>query len=507
MNKRLAFFAAGYFICQAAAAQEPSDALRFSYTLPGGTARVKAIGGAMGSLGGDITATFVNPAGLAFYRTGDLVLSPQLRFGNTKATYMDRTEQEKLNKFNWGTTGFVFGGGSNSGNMHGAALSLAYNRSADFNNNVFYQGANNRSSFAQKYLEEVNGRNANSVASDYPYGASLALNTYYIDTFNTISAFKTLAPTGTGLLQQQTINETGGIDEFAIGGAVNMDNKVMIGASIGVPVLRYHRLSQFGEADATDNPNNGFEAMVINEDLKTSGAGLNAKIGVIFKPQEAWRVGLAFHSPTLFSLTDNYFVSMQTDTEGYQGVQRQNSEDVSGAASEFKYTFTTPYRAVASVSYVLHEVEDVSKQQGFITADIEYVNYKAASYQPDNEVVNDQSTKEYLRSVNRAIDNAYKGAVNARLGGELKFTTLMVRAGLAYYGNPYQQFDGEKANRINLSGGLGYRNRGFFADLTYVHALNKDVHFAYRLENPADYAGANLRQSLGNVLFTIGFKL
>ncbi|HVF81191.1 MAG TPA: hypothetical protein VM884_04635, partial [Flavisolibacter sp.] len=50
-------------------AQEPADALRIAWNVQGGTARVQAIGGAMGSLGGDITATFVNPAGLGFYRT------------------------------------------------------------------------------------------------------------------------------------------------------------------------------------------------------------------------------------------------------------------------------------------------------------------------------------------------------------------------------------------------------------------------------------------------------
>ena len=32
-------------------AQEPADALRFAWTVPGGTARQQAIGGAMGSLG------------------------------------------------------------------------------------------------------------------------------------------------------------------------------------------------------------------------------------------------------------------------------------------------------------------------------------------------------------------------------------------------------------------------------------------------------------------------
>lgn len=39
-------------------AQTPEDALRLSWNVQGGTARAQAIGGAMGSLGGDITATF-----------------------------------------------------------------------------------------------------------------------------------------------------------------------------------------------------------------------------------------------------------------------------------------------------------------------------------------------------------------------------------------------------------------------------------------------------------------
>ena len=49
-------------------AQIPEDALRMSYFRPTGTAREQAIGGAMGSLGGDITANYVNPAGLGFLK-------------------------------------------------------------------------------------------------------------------------------------------------------------------------------------------------------------------------------------------------------------------------------------------------------------------------------------------------------------------------------------------------------------------------------------------------------
>src|SRR5829696_7657011 len=90
-------------------AQEPADALRFSWAVPGGTARSQAIGGAMGSLGGDISATFVNPAGLAFYKTGDLIFSPKVLFSKNKSTYFDHTEKESFSKFTWGTTGFVAG--------------------------------------------------------------------------------------------------------------------------------------------------------------------------------------------------------------------------------------------------------------------------------------------------------------------------------------------------------------------------------------------------------------
>jgi len=132
-------------------AQEPIDALKFSWYTPGGSARTKAVGGAMGSLGGDITATFVNPAGLAFYKTGDFVLSPLYQFQKTKSNYNGTNADDKTNRFNWGTTGFVIGGGDSRKNVRNVAFSIAMNRTADFNNDVLYQGANNQSSLSQKY--------------------------------------------------------------------------------------------------------------------------------------------------------------------------------------------------------------------------------------------------------------------------------------------------------------------------------------------------------------------
>jgi hypothetical protein len=496
-------------------AQEPADALRYSWNTPGGTARVQAIGGANGSLGGDISSTFINPAGLGLYKTGDFVFTPNIEFGKAKASYLGRDTVDKLpGKFLFGTSGVVFGTGGAGKSIKGGAVSLAFNRSGDFNSNIRYWGLNNKSSYSQKFLEEIrnnNDRDANSVAGNYPFGTSLGFNTYWIDTVAGGSSnnynFQTRAPIATGLIQQNVIAAKGGINEFALGFGLNLREKILLGGSIGVPILSYERNGEFTEADATPNSNNKFEYAQVTDNLTTSGVGINLKLGVILKAADSWRLGLAFHSPTLYTLTDKYFTSITTNTESYMGVQTQNSEDVSGAPHEFKYELITPYKFIASASYVLHEVQDVRQQKGFVTADIEYINYKASSFQPDQtNATNDQSTKDYLNSLNNAIDKAYKGAFNFRVGGELKFTTFMVRAGAAYYTNPYQNIHGENGNKLNLSGGIGYRNAGFFIDLTYVQTLMKDVNFAYRLDS-SPYFGANIKNNIGNAILTIGFKI
>lgn len=493
-------------------AQEPADALRYSWYVPGGTARIRAVGGAMGSLGGDITATFVNPAGLGFYKTGDFVVSPAYQFGKTKSTYLGRTEKEDQHRFTWGTTGFVWGGSGGRNNTSGA-FSLAYNRTADFNQDILYRGLNTQSSYSQKFLEEISRNNikdGNALASNYPFGSSLAFNTYWIDTVgggtNGNFQFQSRSANllSTGLLQQNLVYSRGGIDEVALGVAVNRNDKIMFGGSLGVPFLHYKKTSEFLEADATAN-NNNFNYAMVQDDLKTTGVGFNLKAGMIYKPREFWRLGLAIHSPTFFTLTDRYKTSITADVEKGQTLSDYSVDYNNDEASEFKYSYFTPYRVIGSVSYVIREVQDVTKQKGFLTADVEYVNYKASSFSPEKENET-ESTKSYLKQLNRAIDQAYKGAFNFRAGGELKFNVVMVRLGAAYYGNPYKDINGEKGSKINLTGGLGYRHKGIFADLTYVHAINKDVNFAYRLSS-APYSGANLKNTMGNVYLTVGFKI
>lgn len=64
-------------------AQGEVEALKFSRHDLYGTARSMAMGGAFGALGGDITGVSINPAGIAVYRSSEVVGT--FAFANQKA--------------------------------------------------------------------------------------------------------------------------------------------------------------------------------------------------------------------------------------------------------------------------------------------------------------------------------------------------------------------------------------------------------------------------------------
>ena len=306
--------------------------------------------------------------------------------------------------------------------------------------------------------------------------------------------------------QAHTIETSGGVTEIALGYAANMDDKIYIGGSVGLPIVKYQRKSFFREEDATGNNDNNFNFSETSETFTTKGMGINAKLGIIVKPADYIRLGLAVHTPTWYSLKDSYDGNMTTDLEKYRttpGATHVTLADIliAGEIPQYQYELTTPWKFMLSGSYVLREAEDVRQQKGFITADVEYTTYKSNKFR-NAEDYNDDG---YYDQINTTMKDYYKGAFNFRVGGELKFTTLMTRLGFAYYGNPYSDKE-LKANKMFISGGLGYRNAGIFIDLTYVHGLQKDVNFPYRLPDKAN-TFASTKGNGGNVMLTFGFKI
>jgi len=495
--------------------QIPEDVLKYSFFPQTGTARNLAIGGAMGSLGGDITANYVNPAGLGNFRTGEFVFTPGYFLNNNKTEFRDTKFNNTKNNFSFGNIGFVFGAANPYQPTTSQAFSIAVAKTANFNNTVQYKGYNNYSSFSEQWAEEVSksGDSIGGILSNaqYAYGSAPALYTYLVDTFRVNGNLVVKATpefvleTGKALLQEKTIATSGGIYELAFGYAYNKKDKLLIGGSLGIPIVNYQNTTTFRESDTSADKNNNFNYATYTDDYSTHGAGMNLKFGVIYKPKEYIRLGLAVHTPTyMFALKDKRSTFLETDTENYNQVASISSKYFTNdQPGESRYTMLTPWKVLVSGSYVFREIEDVRKQKGFITADIEYVGYNNGGFYSANENP-DEGELNYYKDLNRVIRSQYKSNFNFRLGGELKFNIIMARLGFAYYTNPYKDA-ALKANRMLLSGGLGYRNKGFFIDLTYVHSFNKDVDFAYRLQDKSN-TFATVDTQRGNIVATVGLK-
>jgi hypothetical protein len=176
---------------------------------------------------------------------------------------------------------------------------------------------------------------------------------------------------------------------------------------------------------------------------------------------------------------------------------------ISPPANTVGYNLYSPWKFILSGSYIFGGGEaDVKQQKGFLTADLEYTTTGSPRFKPENN--NTQAQSDYYDSVNAGVRNSYKGSLGMRLGGELKFNTLMARAGFAYYTTPYKESD-LKADRLFVSGGLGYRNRGIFVDLTYVMGFSRDANFPYRLSDKSNVV-ATLKENGGTIIATVGFK-
>jgi hypothetical protein len=498
---------------QQVSAQVPEEALRLSWRPQMGTARNQAIGGAMGSLGGDATTNNVNPAGLAFYKTSDFLLTPVYQFEKGTNNFRGTTHTtQNQNNFGLGTSGFVFGG---LGNKSKSSFGLTVTKVADYKQSIAYYGQNNYSSFAEPLADEfaASGLTIDQAlnSNDVSVPTKMAIYTYLVDTATINGSKQVIARSEfSSLLNQEHVSEvSGGITEITAGWGYEVNEKFMGGISLGIPIVRIDRNTYYRETDASGNDDNDFNYMAYREKFSLKGIGLNIKAGLIYRPKEYIRLGLALHSPDMMTLTETFNSGLAADLEklfapntGYDSVA---SSTITGNTNEqTKYTTYSPGKIILSGSYVFREVENINRQKGFITADIEFTNYKWMSFSSSEEVT--PETKTYYKPFNDAIDAIYKTAFNFRVGGELKFKIIMARLGFAYYSSPYKD-KSLKASKMNLSGGLGYRHKGMFLDLTYVHHINKDVNFPYRVNAPRANTYATLKETGGNVLLTVGVKI
>lgn len=497
-------------------AQLPEDALRYGYPIMSGTARNQAIAGAGASLGGDITSAHINPAGIGMYKNREIVLTPGFSFINNNYTYKGAGNKSNDNAFSLGTSGLVFGKLNAYNPRNSSAWSISVTQLANYNNHVEYSGVNKISSWSEQYVEQLAADHAsvNQAETGYPFGSSLAYWTFLVDTVSdaqgNVMGYVSQAPVpGTengvgGVSQHNIIDTRGGAHEIALAYAGNKGDKVYFGGSMNFPIYSYTKDQLYREQDITTNPNNYFDYFEYREHYTSSGFGINFKLGVIVRPIDRLRLGLAIHTPTFASLTDYITTSITTNTENYTTYPQPLTKSSTELAEnpKYEYSLMTPFKAIVSGSWVINEVSDITRQKGFITADIEYVNHNGTNYSALNGA--SQQDVDYYSQLNAAIKKRYKDAFNFKVGGELKFNTIMARAGFGYFTSPFE--DKQLAgSRTLLSGGLGYRNKGFFVDLTYMHVFLNQTNVPYYLnDKPSPIADG--KNNLGNLILTFGMK-
>lgn len=521
--KRMVLAIAMTGACYTLQAQNIDDALRFSSSAPSGSARAQAVGGALGALGGEASSMYVNPATVGFFRTSDFSFTLGVPSVSTTGNYLGQSASDSRTNFNISNATIIWGGrrkkpGSKWQNFSGG---IGINRTANYNQRTYYTGDIQNSSISLNYAQApVNAGVTNpdaQLGGSYDqtilaHSSALAYQTWLINPTGTPwnGGFRSAAVANDGSVavrQERNNFERGGNTEFAGTFGANYDNKFYIGGGIGIPNISYKRDLTWTETNINTAAAD-LNYFSTTEVLSTNGTGINGKLGIIYKPVRALSIGATIHSPSWLWLNDEYHTDMITSSKA-NGINVASSRDSreDGLDDASKYTVRTPWKGAASFTYLFAPSADTRKPTGFLSADVEYVDYASMHYKFRN---NDGFDRETEMDRNTAISNTYQGAINARLGGELKLHTIAFRLGYAYYGSPYKVAD-LNASRSYYSGGVGYRNQGFYIDLTFVYGTRTSYEQPYNLingvsNNYVDPTPAKLETNSYTGLATFGWK-
>lgn len=473
----------------AAFSQTAPDVLKYSYLTPGGTARYLGAGGAFGALGAEFSTLSQNPAGLAMYRTDELMLTPALRFSNTESTLAGGNNaaiDESKSHFHFDNVGIVFNTTPRKGNWKTFNVGLGYNQLANYNQGIYYTG-NAEGTILNNWFADAQVILSNGTEDDLdPFTSRLAydVNAIYYQDNNLSDDFAGNA--NATLERSQTLTQSGTMNEMVISFAGNYNEKLMIGATVGVPFVRYRLSGEYQEKDA-GSVVDYFDDLNYTEDLSTDGIGVNFKFGVIYRASQALRLGAAFHSPTWLSLTDDYsntFAYTYTDASG------TFSDQAVSPGGNFDYKLATPWRASISGSYLI-------RKAGFLSAEVEWVDYSANKYNFTADIAN-TANQEAERQVNNEIQRLFEPKMNLRFGGEAVLDQFRLRAGVNLLGKPYAN-DSDYNMAYTFGGGV--RGESFYLDLGCRLGRGEG--------SVVPYSGApavSTKNRVTDILLTIGFK-
>lgn len=472
-------------------AQTAGDALRYSYWEYGGSARYAATAGATGALGGDYSSIISNPASIAAFRRSEFAFTPGISISGTSSNFSGNTFSEKKTRANVNHASIVFAK-AKPGTWKTVNFGLGYNKLADFNQKFNYTGRT-QGSIVNHFLNLAQGLTPGEL-SDFDTGLAYDTDLIYLpDPDNAPTFYENDFTSENQTTKFQNVENSGSMGEMNLSVGGNFDHKLYLGASIGVPFVNYSYSKTYEETDEDASIPN-FDNMEFRESLNTSGIGININIGAIYRVNQAVRLGASFHSPTWLSLTDSYSNGISSNIT-YAGATTPVEYESNSDVGNYEYRQSTPMRLKGHMGFIIKKI-------GFVSAEVEYLNYSKNKYNFNN--ISGSGDLAYEGIVNGEIQNIFQSAVNLKLGTEFVLKKqYRVRAGYALLGNPYVNNTGIfDSNQLSM--GVGYRKDNFFVDLAYVHRMGSEFYQAYAQESSSPMLENDL--SSDNILLTVGVK-
>ena len=474
-----------------ALAQSDADALRYSQSSISGTARFVSMSGAFGALGGDLSSMAINPAGLGIYRKSEFTISTSIYMNQTTTDFIGMKATENKLNFNIPNFGFVFthltqADKKDKAGWKSISFGIGLNRLNNFHTHSFYESKNYENSLLNHFVETANsGTSLDPFYEQLAYDAGLI---YYPNDSTDLFTSDMGDSAGTYPITQRRSSTTrGGISEWNFSLGANYNNLIYLGGSLGITSLRYIEESIYSEDDK-DNVIPVLNHYSLQQNVNTSGTGVNLKLGVIVRPADWLRIGAAFHSPTFYaSMNDNYKNIINSSLEN---IATSPAESPDGT---FDYSMATPLKAIGSIAFII-------AKSGLISADYEFVDYPGTRF---------DASGASFSEVNDAIRSKYTGAGNLRVGGEYRWDAISFRAGYGLYGSPFsskEKLSGSDYSKTCYSGGIGIRDKNYFIDLGYAYSESHEYFQAYTLQNDVPVAGSKNKVVNHNFVVTFGIK-
>lgn len=488
-------------------AQTEIDALRFSRIYPYGSARSTAMGGAFGALGGDISSLSVNPGGIGVFRKSEISFTSMLDFNKVESGIFERSK----NRYLIGSLGFV--ASFTTGNKKWKSINFGFNyiNLNNFNRDGVLGGhISENSSLIDVWKMEADGHKR---ADLDPFTTSLAYDAYLLKKNpNNETMYDIPLVDGDKLEQKEYIRNRGYQGEYALSIGTNYNDKLYLGATLGIQSIHYRSHSIYAEGfpkgTETTSKLNYFN---FHQIFNTEGVGVNFKTGVIYRPTPLLRLGFAIHTPTIYRLDAHALNNVSAFYFEAPDETAKGTEFGNEAYTDYSYKLRTPWRFIASAATVLG-------QRAIISFDYEYVDYTNAKFYnvgDGNDYDGYMLDKDtYVLGTNDMIKETYRSTHNFRVGGEYRFSSIFsLRGGYSYWASPYKTTDLNGKNDLQtVSGGFGLNFSYFYIDASYMHKLDKENKYFYNYQNssmPQPLTSPEVQSNLKNNEFriTLGIRI